>query len=55
MGGFLGLPKVLETDNEDENHVGLARPRLVLWFIFYLILPQNGIRQNAAALRFAVI
>ena len=26
MGKFLGLPEVLETDDEDENHLGLARP-----------------------------
>ena len=26
MGKFLGLPEVLETDDEDENHKGLAGP-----------------------------
>ena len=31
MGKLLGLPEVLETYDEDENHLGLARPKKVLW------------------------
>ena len=42
MGKFLGLPEVLEPDDEDENHLGLARPKMVLWFVCNLVLPQNG-------------
>ena len=47
MGKVLGLPEVLETDDEDENHLGLARPKKVLWLVCNLIyhemaiLPQN--------------
>ena len=35
MGKFLGLPEVLETDDEDENHLGLAGPKKVLWLISF--------------------
>ena len=42
MGRFLGLPEVLETDDEDENHVGLAGLKKVLWFSRNLVLPRNG-------------
>ena len=42
MGRFLGLPEVLETDDEDENRVGLAGPKKVLRFYGNLVLPQNG-------------
>ena len=52
MGRFLGLPEGLETDDEDENHVGLAGPRLVLWFVCNLILPQNGIPPKCCSLAF---
>ena len=31
MGKFLGLPEVLETYDEDENHLGFAGPKKVLW------------------------
>ena len=47
MGKFLGLPEVLETDDEDENHLGLARPEKVLWFVCNLVLPQNGSKHFA--------
>ena len=33
LGKFLGLSDVLETDDEDENHLGLAGPKKVLWFV----------------------
>ena len=42
MGKFLGLPEVLETDDEDENHLGLAGPKKLLLFVCYLVLPQKG-------------
>ena len=37
MGKFLGLPEVLETDDEDENHLGLAWPKNMLWFVCNLV------------------
>ena len=42
MGKFLGPPEVLETDDEDENHLGWAGPKEVLWFVCNLVLPRNG-------------
>ena len=42
MEKFLGLPEFLETDDEDENYLGLVRPKKVLWFICNLVLPRNG-------------
>ena len=43
MGKFLGLPEVLETDDEDdENHSGLAGSEKMLWFVCNLVLPRNG-------------
>ena len=42
MGKFLGLPEVLETDIEDENHLGLAWPKKLLLFVCNLVLPRNG-------------
>ena len=43
MGQFLGLPEVLETEyDEDEIHLGLARPKKVLWFVCNLVVLRNG-------------
>ena len=42
MGHFLGLPEVLETDYEDDNHFGLVGPKKVLRFVYNLVVPQNG-------------
>ena len=39
----MGLPEVLETDYEDENHFGLVGPKKVLRFVCNLVVPQNGV------------
>ena len=47
MGKFLGLPEVLETDDEDDNNLGLVGPKKVLWFVCNLVLPRNGSKHFA--------